>query len=163
MKKSMKSILDLVSFKTLSKKVKFLTKPSNINKVLLLIALLLGLYFLYSRYLNEGFEVKAESFEDEISSNKKSLVMFYADWCGHCKKLKPTWDELSKEVNENESSGVKMVKVNCGDPNKNEKHKLIMKKYDIAGYPTIKLIEGDKVSEYEGQRTKEGIMKFLGL
>ena len=126
MKKTMKSLFELVSLKTLSKKIKFLTKPSNINKVLFLIALLLGLYFLYSRYLNEGFEVKAESFEDEISSNEKTLVMFYADWCGHCKKLKPTWDEVSKEVNENEDSNVKMVKVNCGDPNKNEKHKYIM-------------------------------------
>ena len=163
MKKTMKSILDLVSLKTITKKIKFLTKPSNINKVLFLIVVLLGLYFLYTRYLNEGFEVKAASFDDEISNNEKTLVMFYADWCGHCKKLKPVWDETSKEVNENEESAVKMVKVDCGKPNENENHKAIMKKYDISGFPTIKLIEGDKVSEFEGERTKEGILKFLGI
>ena len=163
MKKTMRSVVDLFSFKTLSKKIKFLTKPSNINKVLFLIAILLVLYFMYSKFLNEGFEVKAESFESEISPNDKTLVMFYADWCGHCKKLKPVWDETSKEVNANEDSGVKMVKVNCGDPGKNDKHKYIMKKYEIAGYPTIKLIQGDKVEEYNGNRTKDDMLKFLGL
>ena len=164
MKKSMKALTDLFSMKVLTKKIKFLTKPSNINKVLFLIAALLVLYFVYTKFLNnEGFEVQAETLEDELSSGKKTLVMFYADWCGHCKKLKPVWDETAKEVNESEDSPAKMVKVNCGDPNKNESHKEIMKKYEITGYPTIKLIEGNKVSEYEGERSKKGMLSFLGL
>ena len=164
MKKSMKALTDLFSMKVLTKKIKFLTKPSNINKVLFLIATLLVLYYVYTKFLNnEGFEVQAESLEDELSSSDKSLVMFYADWCGHCKKLKPIWDETAKEVNEAEGSSVKMIKVNCGEPNKNETHKAIMKKYEISGYPTIKLIEGTKVTEYEGERSKKGMLSFLGL
>ena len=164
MKKSMKALTDLFSMKVLTKKIKFLTKPSNINKVLFLIAALLVLYYVYTKFLNnEGFEVQAETLENELSSGKKTLVMFYADWCGHCKKLKPIWDETSKEVNEADGSSVKMIKVNCGEPNKNETHKEIMKKYEIAGYPTIKLIEGTTVTEYEGERSKKGMLSFLGL
>ena len=60
-------------------------KPNNLPKLTFMIAILLALYYVYVNYLKEGFELEPSKLEDEISEGKK-LVLFYADWCGHCKK-----------------------------------------------------------------------------
>ena len=158
------SIMKALSIKTLHKKIKFMLKPNNIYKVLLLVAILIALFLIRKHLLSkEGFESPADGFEDEIAG-KNALVFFHAEWCGHCKKFMPEWDKISKEVNDNEDADIKLIKVNSGDPSNNEKHAEIMKKYSINGYPTIKKFGKDgNDEEYEGDRTKESIMKFLDL
>ena len=80
------------------KLLKNILRPNNLPRLALMLAILLALYFVYTNYLKEGFELAPAKLEDEIASGKK-LVLFYADWCGHCKKIKPEWDETAKEVN----------------------------------------------------------------
>ena len=31
--------------------------------------------------------------------NKISVILFKADWCGHCTKFKPIWEAVSKKYN----------------------------------------------------------------
>ena len=96
-------------------------KPKNIYKVLLLFAVLAILYFIHRQFLaKEGFVSSAEDFEKNISG-EKALVLFHADWCGHCKKFMPEWDKISKEINSSDN-GVKLMKVECGDASNNQKH-----------------------------------------
>lgn len=139
------------------KTLQTMLNPKNLPKVLFLLAVLLILYFIYTRYLKEGFEVDPDDLENEIKNGKK-LVLFYADWCGHCKKLKPTWDETAKEVNAGKKTP-KMLKVNCGDDN--DESKKLMKKYDINGYPTILLFVNGRPTPYDGERTEEGFLNAL--
>ena len=76
--------------------------------------------------------------------------------CGHCKDLKPVWDEAAKEVNAKEK---KMIKVNCGEGTKDDKK--IMEKYDVDGYPTIIIFEDGKPTKYDGKRTKEDLLAIV--
>ena len=155
--------LKMIPIDTITKKIKFFMRGNNMNKVLLLVAILLVLYFVYNKYLvKEGFEVEPAKVEEEIGEGK-NLLMFYADWCGHCKKLKPVWDELAEEINGDETNGCKMMKINCSTPDEEPSQKEIMQKYQVSGYPTIKLVENGNVTDFEGERSKEGIMHFLGL
>jgi len=127
----------------------------HLPRIILGLIVLIALYLVYNKYLKEGFEVESSDFENEIGSGTK-LVMFYADWCGHCKKLKPVWDEAAADVNKDEK---KMIKVNCGEGTADDEK--IMKKYNVQGYPTIiKFING-KPSEYQGDRDADSFKEMF--
>jgi len=138
------------------KNLKSYLKPNNFPKVAFLLAILLILYYFYSTHLKEGFEICHEKLEEYISPDKTSLVLFYADWCGHCKKLKPTWKECSEKAKKN---GLNMVQINLGEGT--EKDKELSERYQIDGYPTIMLFKNGKAIPYEGPRSEEGFLNAL--
>ena len=138
------------------KSLKSYVKPNNLPRLALLLFILIVLFYFYSTYLKEGFEVKPDKLEELISPDKTSLVLFYADWCGHCKKLKPTWKECAEKAKEN---GLTMVQINVGEGT--DKDKEISEKYSIDGYPTIILFKNGKPIPYDGPRTEEGFMSAL--
>lgn len=43
---------------------------------------------------------------------KHGMVKFYQSWCGHCMRMKPDWDRLAEEEN---NDSVLIADVNCGD------------------------------------------------
>jgi protein disulfide-isomerase-like protein len=135
------------------KKIKSMFSQKNLPTLLLALVILLILYYLYFTYVKEGFQ--PVDLEEEIKTGEH-LVLFYADWCGHCKKIKPVWDEASSEI---KHKNKKMLKVNCGAGTDEDKE--IMKKYNIDGYPTIILFKDGQPTHYEGPRNKDALIKAL--
>ncbi len=62
-------------------------KKMDLQFTLILVAVLVVLYFIYTTFkLDEAFEASSADFASKLKSDDKQLVMFYADWCGHVKK-----------------------------------------------------------------------------
>uniref|UniRef100_A0A6C0KMK1 Thioredoxin domain-containing protein n=1 Tax=viral metagenome TaxID=1070528 RepID=A0A6C0KMK1_9ZZZZ len=156
-----KKLLSAFSIKKLQKKINFLMKPKNSQKVLLLVGILLALYLVHRFYLaKEGFESSPQNLESDVAS-QKSMVLFYADWCGHCKKFMPEWNKLSSLWNDKSDKNVKMMKVNCGNASEDKTQADIMEKYNIKGYPTILVFENGTATEYSGGRKSSELEEYL--
>jgi protein disulfide-isomerase-like protein len=100
----------------------------------------------------------ATTFESTaLGSGKAAFVKFFAPWCGHCKRLKPVWDDLADALAERE--GVLIVDVDCtADGNKD-----LCARYDVQGFPTVKYFTGStgaKGGDYKGARTLEALREF---
>ena len=46
---------------------------------------------------NEVIVLTSESFSEAVGKPELTFVKFYAPWCGHCKRLSPTWDQLAQQ------------------------------------------------------------------
>eukprot|EP01115_Flamella_aegyptia_P012926 TRINITY_DN6644_c2_g1_i1.p1 TRINITY_DN6644_c2_g1~~TRINITY_DN6644_c2_g1_i1.p1 ORF type:complete len:121 (-),score=42.99 TRINITY_DN6644_c2_g1_i1:143-505(-) len=115
------------------------------------ITCLLVILALFVCYMNASPVELGESDFDEKIAEGKWFVKFFAPWCGHCKRLAPTWDELSEK-----DLGVNVAKVDC------TVHKEVCQGQGVRGYPTLKYFEnGGEGVKYSGARTIEAFEEWL--
>lgn len=101
-------------------------------------------------------ELTDETFSHELERLENTLVMFYAPWCGHCKRLKPEYAKAAELLLGNDPS-ITLAKVDC-----TESGKETCTKHSVSGYPTLKIFsKGDFVSDYNGPREAAGIAKYM--
>nr|CAH8860157.1 unnamed protein product [Trichobilharzia regenti] len=85
--------------------------------------------------------------------SKAVFVKLYAPWCGHCKALAPTWEELAEAFKN--SDDIIIAKM---DSTVNEVEDL-----KITSFPTLKYYpkNSDEVIDYTGDRSFEALKKFV--
>jgi len=104
----------------------------------------------------------------ENVNNKNQLILFWANWCGHCKSFKPKWEESKVEINKKYPE-LEILDVNCDDFDVNKCHMLNNNKIvSLEGVPTIVLRVNNNDVEYTkdvknkitGERSPEDLLKF---
>lgn len=106
--------------------------------------------------LSDVVTLRGTTFNDIVINNKKDvLVEFYAPWCGHCKKLAPTWDELGAKFRSNDNIVIAKM-----DSTANE---IEVDGVNVKGFPTIYFFPGDtkKAVKYEGGREYDDFVAYL--
>lgn len=87
-----------------------------------------------------------------LNSGRIGLFEVYAPWCGHCKKLEPTYNDLGAHYENNDK--VRIAKM---DGTTNE-----VAEIEIKGYPSIFFFNGKgSVIAYDGARELKDFITFL--
>ncbi|XP_011202174.1 protein disulfide-isomerase A3 [Bactrocera dorsalis] len=101
-------------------------------------------------------ELTDDNFNSVLKQHETTLVMFYAPWCGHCKRLKPEYAKAAELV-KGDDPPIALAKVDCTEAGKET-----CGKFSVSGYPTLKIFRGDSVSQdYSGPREANGIVKYM--
>jgi thiol-disulfide isomerase/thioredoxin len=136
--------------------------------VIALIGLALILYFfvfkpISTTKVNYSANNEHDTYSSQNSSNSKDaeIMFFYVDWCPHCKTAKPAWNDVKSEYENKTINGYKVIftEINCTE--ETAEVESLMNKYNIEGFPTIKLLKDGQVIEYDAKPTKETLTQFL--
>ncbi len=80
----------------------------------------------------------SQTFDAAVNTNETVLVDFYADWCGPCKILAPTIDQIEKE---SAGDGVLVAKVDV------DQSPELAQKYGVMGVPTVLVFRGGQLTK----------------
>jgi thiol-disulfide isomerase/thioredoxin len=121
-----------------------------------LIVILFAIYYLSYKSNYESFEGGEPNLK--VSGDEIIIALFYADWCPHCVSFKPDYKKAMSTLNGKKYKGKNMrfEMVDC------DKHKSLSKKYDVSGFPTVKILNSDgTTAEYTGERSYDGLKEYF--
>ena len=81
--------------------------------------------------VNEPFHLTDKNFEETINKNKLVLIDFWAGWCGPCRALAPTIEEIAKDM----AGKVLVAKLNV------DENPATAEKFQVYSIPTVVLVK----------------------
>ena len=119
--------------------------------------------YLYNKYVtpmvdnkfipNNEFQQKS----DDSDAQNVELYIFTVNWCPHSKKAIPIWEQLKAEYSNKtfNNYNIDFIQVD------GEENPSLADKYKVEGYPTIKMVKGNQIIEYDAKPSLEHLKEFL--
>ncbi|KAE8681945.1 putative protein disulfide-isomerase A6 [Hibiscus syriacus] len=100
--------------------------------------------------------LNTDNFDEVVLDETKDvLIEFYAPWCGHCKKLAPTYEKVATAFKREEDVIIANLDA--------DKYGDLAEKYGVSGFPTLKFFpKGNKAGEeYTGDTDLDAFVAFI--
>ena len=105
------------------------------------------------------YQLVVDKTTDRVSSEKPWFIKFFAPWCGHCKRLAPTWEELYNKNRGKLNVGTVDCTSDLGRP--------LCNHYEVRGYPTLLYFpvsestdQPSQFFKYQGPRSLDYLESF---
>ncbi|XP_048340459.1 protein disulfide-isomerase A5 [Sphaerodactylus townsendi] len=105
---------------------------------------------------NPVYHLMDDDFDKFMKEHPSVLVMFYAPWCGHCKKMKPEYEKAAEMLHaDSDRTGV-LAAVDA------TVNKAVAERFHISGFPTLKYFQdGEEKYTLPHLRTSSKIVEWL--
>ncbi|KIK06669.1 hypothetical protein K443DRAFT_673954 [Laccaria amethystina LaAM-08-1] len=104
------------------------------------------------------YTLVGKNFDEVVFDDKKDVfIEFYASWCGHCKRLKPIWENLGEKY----ASIKDRLLIAKMEAQENDLPTSVS--FRISGFPTLKFkpAGSKEFIDYEGDRSYESLVAFV--
>ncbi|KAL0902335.1 hypothetical protein ABMA27_000231 [Loxostege sticticalis] len=99
--------------------------------------------------------LSADNFDSVLSKAKNALVVFYAPWCGHCKRIKPEFEKAATRIKSEKIDGILAAVDATKQPD-------LASRFGVKGYPTLKYFaKGEYKFDAGHARQEEQIVSFI--
>ena len=102
----------------------------------------------------EGINTLSDTTFDELigASDAPVLVDFWAEWCGPCRMIGPSLEDISKEMD----GKLKVVKVNI------DENPTVPSRYNVRSIPTLLLFKNGQVAATKiGAEPKQKLVSWI--
>jgi len=102
---------------------------------------------------------------DVANANRRGqeviVYFFHVDWCPHCKKALPEWNNFVSKYDKKEINGyiIKCSDIDCTTETSDITE--YINTYKINSYPTIKLIKGSDIIDFDSKISSSSLEKFV--
>lgn len=103
---------------------------------------------------SEIVHLMTSNFDVSLKDEKSALVMFHAPWCGHCKRMKPSYEQAAVLMKEKKLPGI-LAAIDA------TKEPTIAAKYKVKGYPTVKYMSYGEFKFDVNVREADKIIEFM--
>ena len=92
-----------------------------------------------------------------IGNGKVEIFFFYTQWCPYCKKSRSAWNDFKQqwEGKKYQDTELFFTEIDC------DRQEAIANQYQVNDYPTIKLLRGNEIIDFDAKPTLSSLNEFL--